>query len=87
MGRLVSLPDAGDRTSNDPLYLMNSNDLLKLMRQHGEYYGVNNNFTKADINVINIKTIVDAAMASGWTKVELVGKQLLFTSPAIGLVR
>lgn len=85
----VTLPDAGDRTANDPVYLMNSFDLLKLVRQHAKYYGheAADNLTKADINNETVKTIVDAALASGWLKVELVGKQLMFTSPAIGLAR
>lgn len=86
-GRLVSLPDAGDRTKNDPVYLMNSFDVLKLMRQHGEYYSVEGakDYTKAAINKDNVKTIIDAALASGWLKVDLIGKQLLFTSPVINL--
>lgn len=84
-GKQVRLPDPYERTRNDPLYLMSSNDVLKLVK---DFYKENHtlwlaiavtlNSGKEVITESSVEPIIAKAKAMGWGNVKLVGKQLKF---------
>jgi hypothetical protein len=95
-----TIPDSGERTSNDPSYLMSSTDVLKLIKTfygvkeepfylsyQGEVGGleISPNSGKEVIIELTVRKIISEAKKLGWFKVELIGKQLLFISNSINL--
>lgn len=76
----VPLPDSGDRTRNDPCYLMSSNDLLKLAKfMNVGVFTPGGIIPKRELNEDNLKPIIEQALSEGWDEVKLIGKQLLFS--------
>jgi hypothetical protein len=95
-GKRVCIPDVGDRTLNDPCYLMSSNDTLKLANQENlgdvaceldNFRAIREGFLeKKHLNNRLFKFLISAAKEQGWGEVKLVGKQLLFIAPFVGKV-
>lgn len=96
----VNLPDPGERTKNDPIYLMSSNDVLKLIKGRfngkkffvsqdhmlsGSQIEINQWSEKDHILPETVKELIDEAYQLGWMEVKLIGKQLVFTSAVVGL--
>lgn len=90
LGKKVFIPDPGERTDNDPSYLMSSNDVLKLIKT---IYPENTPVEEKDIllNILTVESgkevitqhlvdgiIKQATVHHGWSEVKLIGKQLLF---------
>lgn len=84
-GRPIYIPDPNDRSRNDPHYLMSSNDVLRLMKtfyvEEFTLYGSDQVAAAKGKDIITedlVKPIIDKALAMGWGKVKLIGKQLEF---------
>lgn len=88
IGKKITIPDVGERTDNDPCYLMSSNDVLKLLNQ---IRGERNNkaaetgigmthsvLEKKDISYETVCGVIGEAKSLGWAEVRQYGKQLLF---------
>jgi len=78
LNKTVRIPDVGERTNNDPSYLMSSNDVLKLIK--GTYpNGCDASGGKEVITQYLANEIIkEATTRYGWPEVKLIGKQLLF---------
>ena len=84
--QVLLLPDPADRTENDPIYLMSSGDVLKLVNKFIEkanYHALaGNGFSeisaKRQITKEHINEILLAAKVAGWSEVISIGKQLMF---------
>jgi len=91
--KIVSLPDAGERTKNDPTYLMSSDGVLKLIKSYYKpdwpvYDKLGNVTPLMDCNKEAIKPelinlVIKLAIEKGWSEVKLIGKQLLFISSLV----
>ncbi|KAB3419311.1 hypothetical protein F9Z84_07365 [Escherichia coli] len=84
-GRPIYIPDPHDRSRNDPHYLMSSNDVLRLMKtfyvEEFTLYGADQVAAAKGKDIITedlVNPIIDKALAMGWGKVKLVGRQLEF---------
>ena len=91
--KIVCLPDAGERTKNDPTYLMSSDGVLKLIKSYYKpdwpvYDKLGNVTPLMDSNKEAIKPelidkVIELAIEKGWSEVKLIGKQLLFISSLV----
>lgn len=88
-GKKVFIPDPGERTGNDPCYLMSSSDLLKLINQPRAEQATRLADTgvvrleaslleKKDISEKTVSEVIAQSLVFGWSNVQLHGKQLLF---------
>lgn len=80
MSRVIMLPDANDRTGNDPYYLMSSSDVMRVINSNRKYHCQDLIQAKREINELTVSMIVNQAKIEGWYDVRLVGRQLLFVS-------
>lgn len=87
----ITIPDPGERTPNDPVYLMNSDNVLKLIKgtmrpdwpvydQIGNHVGELMDAGKEVIKEEFLWAVFELAKEAGWKEVKLIGKQLLFIS-------
>lgn len=86
----VSIPDVNERTNNDPVYLMSSNDVLKLIKSmYPDGARLNDreeperlSYAESGKEVITtfmLTPIITSAINNfGWSEVKPIGKQLLF---------
>lgn len=89
--KTVTVPDPGERTPNDPVYLMNSDNVLKLIKgtmrpdwpvydKIGNQIGELMDAGKEVIREEFLSATFESAKEAGWKEVKLIGKQLLFIS-------
>lgn len=100
MNHTRTIPDPGERTANDPCYLMSSSDVLKLIKTfynaEKEPFYLKYSGEREDIHILptsgkeiivdlTMRKIISESKKMGWLEVKLIGKQLLFTSNCINL--
>ncbi|WBF04739.1 hypothetical protein [Erwinia phage vB_Ea277G] len=84
-------PDLGERSKNDPMYLISSNDVLRIIiAREGVSNALNKTqaesiqtLRKTDITEEMLQGIVDEARGQGWAAAVTAGKQVLLSAETI----
>lgn len=78
-----TLPDAGERSPNDPMYLISSDSLLRILNMEQTF---EKPLKKRDITEALLVPVIEAAAERGWKAAVTNGKQLLLSIEEIGEV-